>query len=256
MNIVNDIVSVYKKAFTEAKLKISKNPMVLFLPLIFSLIISATGQYSGLLLSGTGIFGGFIRPIIDALILSILYDMLSNVIYYDRLSFKGLKRAATSYFGAIYSVYFILILVSWILRYMGNIFLLSPIVWIIIFVVFNPISEAVYIKDESYISAFVYSFDFMKKNFIHWMIPVVIFGFILAIMGYTPGYYLGTFSQTSIINIPVGIMPGYRALGRGISLQYFIAEIIAGFYIIFRGCLFKILSTSTMRKRQYMGGLN
>lgn len=253
MKYLNDIKVVYKKSLSDTIFKIKKNPIVLFFPLIFSILISLSNRIFGSLHQAGSMYVSFLIPVLYALILSVYLDMLSDLMYYDRVRIGNFKSSFRNYFGSIYSVYFVLILMNWIviMLFRGN-YYLSYIIWTVVFLVFNPIIETIYLKDESYISAYKYCLNFMKDNFIHWLIPLVIYIGIQHILGFS---FLEYISDEAIITLPIG---------RGFSLdifsgdaiyyiKYFAVEIITGLYIIFRGNLFKILSNSTIRKRQYMG---
>lgn len=253
MKYLKDIKVVYKKSLSDTIYKIKKNPVVLFFPLIFSVLISLSNRAFGSLLQVGGLYISFLTPVLYALILSIYLDMLSDLMYYDRVHIGNFKSSFRNYFGPIYSVYFVLILINWVvLMFFRSSYYLTYIIWTAIFLIFNPIVETIYLKDESYISAYSYCLNFMKDNFIHWLIPLVVYVGIQHFLGFS---FLEYISDEAIITLPIG---------RGFSLdifrgpasyyiKYLIVEIITGFYIIFRGNLFKILSNSTMRKRQYMG---
>jgi hypothetical protein len=116
MNFFDDLAMVYKKAMSETVSKISKNPVVLLLPLIYSLIYKvAMNAFSIAIAPVLGFLSGFILPIISSLILSSYYSQLSDVIFYNRLNFRNFKDTFKEYFASIYSVYFILILISWLM---------------------------------------------------------------------------------------------------------------------------------------------
>lgn len=245
MNYLDDIVNVNKKAFREAMGKIKKNPVSICLPMIFSILFFGVDKFKFIFYQ-LGFIGGFIMPLIYAMLMSVLYDLLSNLIYYDKLSFNNLQRSVKNYFGSIYSVYFILILVGYFLPAINNV-TLQIIIWLIIYVVFNPMSETIYIKDQSYTSAYAYCVDFMKENFLQWIIPLIISFAGMYLFG-----GLQFIADNAVLNIPLGVE--FAGFDSSYILKFIVFELIAGIYIIYRACLFKILSTSTMRKRLYMGG--
>ncbi|SHH45011.1 hypothetical protein SAMN02745245_01363 [Anaerosphaera aminiphila DSM 21120] len=256
MNYLDDIQMVYKKTFSEATKRIKKNPIVLLLPFIYSFamyvmnyVISVIGIYSG----GSFLMG-FIIAIGYALILSSYFSLLSDLHYYNRIGFKNIKSTFKNYFYAIYSAYFILMLINILSGAFG--YRLSELILIAVFLIFNPLSEAIYIRGESYTSAYSYSMNFMKDNFIHWLIPLAIYMLIVNIFGYRFGEVI----QRNIIEITLGQdvyfsfdMPSIVMIR--VLLNTLLVQVITAFYVVFRAELFGVLSNSTMRKRQYMGGL-
>ena len=245
LNYFNDVVNVNKRAVEESFKILKKNPAAILLPLIFSILFSIAGRFNYAFYR-LGFIGGFIVPIIYSLLLSVLYDLLSNLIYYNRLSFKHLESSMKNYFGPIYSVYFILIILGYVVPAIGN-FSIQLIIWVAVYIIFNPMSETIYIKEQSYTAAFSYSLDFMKNNFLQWLIPLI--------LSFAGIYFFGGWqfiSDNATLNIPIGVPFG--GFGSSYIIKFLIFELLAGIYIIYRACLFRILSTSTIRKRQYMGG--
>src|SRR5699024_5578287 len=152
---------VYKKSLSDTIYKIKKNPVVLFFPLIFSVLISLSNRAFGSLIQVGGLYISFLTPVLYALILSIYLDMLSDLMYYDRVHIGNFKSSFRNYFGPIYSVYFVLILINWVvLMFFRSSYYLTYIIWTAIFLIFNPIVETIYLKDESYISAYSYCLNF------------------------------------------------------------------------------------------------
>ncbi|RVU54739.1 hypothetical protein [Anaerosphaera multitolerans] len=256
MNYLNDIGMVYKKAAMETLNRIKKNPIVLLLPFIYSFIfflinniLSRVGFYTG----GSFLMG-FIIAIAYALILSSYFSLLSDLHFYNRISFKYLSSSFKNYFYAIYSAYFILMLINIVGGSFG--YSLYQLVLIVVFVIFNPLSEAIYVRGESYTSAYGYSLNFMKENFIHWLIPLAIYMVVCQVLGYN----FGNIIQRNIIEVTLG-MDVYLSLSIPVHVAIrvlahtFVIQVITAIYVVFRGELFRILSSSSMRKRQYMGGI-
>lgn len=253
VNYLKDLKLVYTRSLEETFIRIRKNPLVLILPLIFSLLLSIVNRVFGSFVSIGNLYVSFLTPVLYALILSVYLEMLSDVMYYNRLHIRNINSSFRNYFGAVYSVYFVLILANWVtLAVIGRNYMLNLVFWSIVFVIFNPIIETIYLKDESYISAYSYCLNFMKENFIHWIIPLSIYLVVQNLLGYS---ILDLITDDAIIALPIGRKFSLNLFNLDIIyfLKYFIVEILTGFYIIFRGNLFKILSTTTKRKREYMG---
>ncbi|MBU5670143.1 hypothetical protein KQI68_09905 [Peptoniphilus sp. MSJ-1] len=256
MNFFEDLQLVYKRAFNETINNIKKNPIILIVPLIYSIIYTFAFAFMGTLLAPVGMLMGFLMPVMTSLILSSYYSMLSDLIYYNRLSFRNLKNTFQNYFASIYSVYFILILISWLMPVLMATPGVGLLFSLILALALNPIAESIYIQGEYYTEAYKSSFNFMKENFILWLIPFAIYLLILFLLGFD---FRQILLSSSIIDIPLG-----QNLVTGIylgdifniyNLKVLIAMIATAIYAVFRGNLYKILYGSTRRKRAYMGEL-
>ncbi|MGI5950009.1 hypothetical protein [Peptoniphilus sp.] len=253
MNFFDDLAMVYKKAMSETVSKISKNPVVLLLPLIYSLIYKvAMNAFSIAIAPVLGFLSGFILPIISSLILSSYYSQLSDVIFYNRLNFRNFKDTFKEYFASIYSVYFILILISWLMPALSSMGPLFLVVSLVLVIAFNPIAESIYIRGEYYTSAYSHSLEFMKENFVLWSLPFIIYLIILNLLGVPFENYILT---SGIIDIPLGLnTEGTIVMGASlVNVKQIIIILVTAIYAIFRGNLYKILHNSTRRKRAYMG---
>ena len=122
----------------------------------------------------------------------------------------------------------------------------------ILIIVLNPIAESIYIRGEYYTSAYSHCVEFMKENFLLWIIPFIIYLILLRILGLSIENYILT---SNIIDIPLGLnTESLVVLGFDIqNLKQLLIIVLTGVYAIFRGCLYKILHNSTRRKRAYMG---
>lgn len=256
MNFFEDLQLVNKKAFSETINNIKKNLIILIVPLLYSIIYTFAFAFMGRLLAPLGMLMGFLMPVMTSLILSSYYSMLSDLIYYNRLSFRNLKNTFQNYFASIYSVYFILILISWFMPVLMSTPGVGLLFSIILVLALNPIAESIYIQGEYYTEAYKSSFNFMKENFVLWLIPFAVYLIILFLLGFD---FRQILLSSSIIDIPLG-----QNLVTGIylgdifniyNLKVLIAMIVTAIYAVFRGNLYKILYGSTRRKRAYMGEL-
>lgn len=253
MNFTEDLKMVYEKAIRDSISKITKNPLILIMPLIYSIIYKFVMMAFNITLAPVlGFASGFILPIISSLILSSYYSQLSDVIFYNRLNFNNFKNSFKDYFASIYSVYFILILISWITPALSKMMSILIVINFILIIVLNPIAESIYIRGEYYTSAYSHCVEFMKENFLLWIIPFIIYLILLRILGLSIENYILT---SNIIDIPLGLnTESLVVLGFDIqNLKQLLIIVLTGVYAIFRGCLYKILHNSTRRKRAYMG---
>lgn len=257
MNFFEDLQLVYKKAGKDTLLKIKKAPHFLIFPFVYGVIYMLGMVLIGKLFARSyGTIIGFIIPLLTSLILSSYFSVLSDLIYYNRISFRNFSKTFMAYFASIYSVFFILMIISFFMPGIGVMMGATTLVGAVITLALNPIAESIYIRGEYYTSAYTHSLEFMKENFLLWTIPFLIYLGILHLLGFDFAFMI---VSNSIVDIPLGqeIMTGlsYTNPLDPQNIKILLASIITAVYAIFRGNLYRILVGSTRRKRAYMGEL-
>lgn len=257
MNFFEDLQLVYKKAGKDTLLKIKKAPHFLIFPFIYGVVYMLGMVLIGKLFARSyGTIIGFIIPLLTSLILSSYFSVLSDLIYYNRISFRNFSKTFMAYFASIYSVFFILMIISFFMPGIGVMMGATTLVGAVITLALNPIAESIYIRGEYYTSAYTHSLEFMKENFLLWTIPFLIYLGILHLLGFDFAFMI---VSNSIVDIPLGqtVMTGLSYLNPldPQNIKILLASIITAVYAIFRGNLYKILVGSTRRKRAYMGEL-
>ena len=257
MNFFEDLQLVYKKEGKDTLLKIKKAPQFLIFPFIYGIIYTLgfffIGNFLGIFLGG---LMGFVTPLLTSLILSSYFSVLSDLIYYNRISFRNFSKTFMEYFASIYSVFFILMIISFLMPALGGMMGATTLIGAVITLALNPIAESIYIRGEYYTSAYIHSLEFMKENFLLWTIPFLIYLGILHLLGFDFAFMI---TANSIVDLPLGqtVMTGLSYLNPldPQNIKILLASIITGVYAIFRGNLYRILVGSTRRKRSYMGEL-
>ncbi len=257
MNFFEDLQLVYKKAGKDTLLKIKKAPHFLIFPFVYGVVYMLGMLLIGKLFARSyGTIIGFIIPLLTSLILSSYFSVLSDLIYYNRISFRNFSKTFMAYFASIYSVFFILMIISFFMPGIGVMMGATTLVGAVITLALNPIAESIYIRGEYYTSAYTHSLEFMKENFLLWTIPFLIYLGILHLLGFDFAFMI---VSNSIVDLPLGqeIMTGlsYTNPLDPQNIKILLASIITAVYAIFRGNLYRILVGSTRRKRAYMGEL-
>ena len=257
MNFFEDLQLVYKKAGKDTLLKIKKAPHFLIFPFVYGVIYMLGMVLIGKLFARSyGTIIGFIIPLLTSLILSSYFSVLSDLIYYNRISFRNFSKTFMAYFASIYSVFFILMIISFFMPGIGVMMGATTLVGAVITLALNPIAESIYIRGEYYTSAYTHSLEFMRENFLLWTIPFLIYLGILHLLGFDFAFMI---VSNSIVDLPLGqeIMTGlsYTNPLDPQNIKILLASIITAVYAIFRGNLYRILVGSTRRKRAYMGEL-
>ncbi|WP_432408690.1 hypothetical protein [Wukongibacter sp. M2B1] len=244
MNLIHDIVLTNRNIVSKS-FKLAAENWKIFLVGIAYLFIM---PIMGIVVSYAGILGGIIISIFQSAIVSNYLYLIENIINYGRFTIEDFKSGFTVYLWKTYSIFIFFYLVSW-----GKNLFLDPFISsfgimgfymqiaiiIAAFVMLNTIPEVIYQKHYERLDIITYSFDFIKENFLEWFIPN---GLIFAIA------YIVHISTSKIIFL-IGFNTSFIISN---IIRAIIYQLILSYAMIYRGHLFKILSTSTRRKRMFM----
>ncbi|RKD32572.1 hypothetical protein [Thermohalobacter berrensis] len=184
----------------------------------------------------------------SSLVSNYLY-LLSNIIKYDKFTLHDFKLGFKAFLWKVYGV----LVIGWIAGLLFQMALapilyriipsgiLSLIISLLVFVFLNPLPETIYQKFYSPWETIVYSFEFIKENWLEWFIPNIVLIYLI---------YLTT-GTTMTTLFPTQVFMGFDFSLKGILL-YLLGQILFSFTMIYRGKLFETLSTSTRRKRLFM----
>lgn len=247
MDYVKDFLSINKEVFSKSLSSLKNNILIILTGIIYVIINIVIVKVVLTLFTGIlSIFAGIALAIVSASLISNYLYLLFNIINYDKITIQDFKDGFTYFLRKVYTIFFFAWIGSYALELIQGIIGINPlivnlIITISVFVLLNPLPETLYLKVLDPMDSIMYSIDFMKENWINWLIPNIIL--------YTGIYYLTGNIITGIFN--TYIYSGLSLSGFGI-LKYLGGQILFSFTMIYRGYLFKLLSTSTRRKRMYM----
>lgn len=251
MNLLQDIIFVNKSTMKKTINSFKNNWMIVFTGLVYTalnifLLIILSTFFQGVLY----ILAGFIMAIVSASLISNYLYLLFNIINHDRITIQDFKDGFKAFLWKVYGVFFIAWLASYLLSFVysivgDNAIYLNNIISILILVALNPLPETIYQKYYSPFESIGYAFQFMNENWLNWILPNVIFHFLLYLT--TNTLLLDVFTTHLDFRFDFSI--------KGILL-YFLGQLLFSFIMIYRGHLFKLLSTSTRRKRMYMNNFH
>ncbi|TJX13032.1 hypothetical protein E9840_11165 [Tissierella creatinini] len=247
MDLLKDFKYVTEHSFKKTIESLKKNYLIIFTVLVYWIITLTVGSIVSFIFRGPlWIISGFITYFIQSAIISNYLYLLFNIINYNRFNLNDFKQGFTAFLWKIYGVFFILYIGELLLSALGNILgtaavFLNLIIMIAALVLLNALPESIYLRSNSPVDTLMYALGFMKENWLNWGIPNII---LMGLIYLTTGNIL-----TSFVNTSIGFV-----LGSGLKdiALYFIGQIIFSFMMIYRGHLFKILSTSTRRKRMFI----
>lgn len=247
MDILKDFLIINKQTLKKTISSLKNNWIIIFSGIVYmvlnaAMIILVSTLFRGVL----GILAGIAVALASASLISNYLYLLYNVINYDKLKFQDFKDGFTYFLRKIYVVFFYgwigSMIISMLARILGNnAGILNLIVSISIFILLNPLPETLYLKVLNPMDSIMYSVDFMKENWINWLIPNAVMFVVL---------YLITGNIISgIFTTHISYISSFRIID---IIKYLIAQGLFSFVMIYRGYLYKLLSTSTRRKRMYM----
>ncbi len=244
MNIIQDIIGVNKEIIPKGiKLTLNNWPII-FTGLVYALVLGILWRVAFMF----SILAGIIITLVQGALFSNYLYLIENIILYGKIDLDDFKKGFKVYLGKIYGI----LVVIWFVNYGAGLFLrpilnirlgfisLWSILIIAAFILLNCLPEVIYRKHYQVADSFTYAFEFMKENWLDWLLPNVVL--------------LGTF----VVLTGSGLNPS-AILGRGLFslstqsiIGFVIAQLLLSFIMVYRGLLFNILSTTSRRKRMFM----
>ncbi len=247
MDLLQDIIMVNKTTIKKSIKSFKKNWIIIFTGLVYvflniAMLTILSTFFRGVLF----VLAGFIMAIVSSSLISNYLYLLFNIINYERITKDNFKDGFKYFLWKIYGVFFFAWIGSYFLSAIGglagtNAVLLSRIISIVILIALNPLPETIYQKYYSPFESIGYAFEFMKENWLNWLIPNIIFYYLLYLI--TGTLLVDVFTTHMNFNFDFSI--------KGI-IVYLLGQALFSFIMIYRGHLYKLLSTSTRRKRMYM----
>ena len=228
MNIFSDIILVNKEIIYKSRKTILKNPEILLMGVVYSIISILSGMIIFNLLGGLGILLGFIYALVQSAIISSYLFVLHNVIVFNRFRWKDIKHGVTYFIGKVYGVMFIFFLANLTLNFLSNTIgstgrIITLLTGVVAFVILNPLPESLYIKERDSFQTILYCIDFIKENWLNWLLPNLI---LMTILSLTTG------------RIFFGGLNPFKGLSLGTSygafIMYLLASIIISLGMIYR----------------------
>lgn len=246
MDFLKDIGIIHSNAFKKSIKGFAKNWIIIFTGFIYMLInIILFSVINRLFVGVLNILFGFIVAIVTSSLISNYLYLLFNIIKYNGIYLTSFKEGFKVYLWKVYGVFFIGWIASFLLEGLNNIIgtasaTFSIVASILLLVIFNPLPETIYQKDYNSFESIGYAFQFMKENWFNWLLPNVVFSFLLY---KTTGNII-----TNLFITHIGYNFDFTLRGFG---MYLLSQVLFSFIMIYRGYLFDILSNSTRRKRLY-----
>lgn len=246
MDLLKDFKYVSQHSLKKTIESLKKNFLIIFTGLIYGIITIGVGVVVSFIFQGPlRIISGFITYFIQSAIISNYLYLLFNIINYNRFSINDFKQGFTAFLWKVYGVFFIIYIGRLLLSTLGILgsgaLFLNMIISFLALIVLNALPESIYLKSYAPLDTLMYALEFIKENWLNWLIPNLIF---IGLIYIVTGNILTGLISTSI---------GFRlTLSLRSIILYISGQVMFSFMMIYRGHLFKLLSTSTRRKRMFM----
>ncbi|MEA3423732.1 MAG: hypothetical protein U9Q80_08080 [Bacillota bacterium] len=226
MSRIQDIKNLFMESWENSLQLTKKLPLLLVFPIVHFLAYYLSLHLISFI--NLGIFSSLLGGLIFAVILSSYFYVLFQAMYYKRFKFKYIYSGIKVFLLKSWIFLLIMNLSFYILMLLGINILLGKYIYIlpfIIFILFNPMPEIIYISDYDERDMFFYNFNFIKRNFLQWYSINAVFLLGLIILFF------------------IGSMIPY--------VSNIIILVYVSFVMIFRGQLFKKLHLTNYRKRVF-----
>ncbi|NLY09346.1 MAG: hypothetical protein GXZ11_05545 [Tissierellia bacterium] len=248
MQYLERLIRAYGYAIRQTINSIKGSPQALLIVPIAGLIYSISQMILSRMVGLSGL-GGFIMPLINSAVLSVVLQSLLDLIDYD--SFSITKIRYTMAFTFLWDVYFIQF-VLFLLGYVTNgLSINASLFYIILFIVFSGIPEEIYLGKYRRMELITSQLDYLKRNFYIWLPIILALASVserIAIVtnqmfvGWTIfGYHTGAFF------IPTNNVSHL--------VLWLVFQMALSIVVVLRGHLFKYTQYGNVRKDQYRQGM-
>jgi hypothetical protein len=245
---------IYKSAFIDAAYGCLLNWRMLFVHigclLVFSFLTRLAlffGPYAG----------GFVLGLVVALVLSLYLYTVAAGVGREQLQFREVPQHGFELFGPTLSIlfaFFLLNITADLLTRSPEMTWLKLVVNLLLAVLFNCMPEVIYLRPSGMGQMFAESFEFMCENFVEWFLPFLV---LLVPLGAIKQGTVLTLGVTLLTINPLQMIESFMLWfsDPSLLLGYWWLTVLllfcAYFAFIFRGQLYRQLSSSTRRKRIY-----
>lgn len=249
MEFFNDFKAINKVVFKKTNEAYIKNlliiPMFGLYMLVYVLLTVLLGITLGQLGSGGAFISSMITWFLSCYMISDFLSHIDGAIGGFKFNLSTVGKGYMTYFMPLLTATAIPRIVIYLFSSLTRIYV--PTFWIILFYLAYATFEIVYQKNLDRLEIFAYGHKFILENWQHWLAVNVVYGFV--IIGFL--MVVDKIVMNPFALILTSLPPIVSA-----AIYYLVFAFLMGipllYYIIYRGFIFKILSVSSRRKREYM----
>lgn len=253
--LVISTLALYFQVLSEAFVALKRNWWVVFVPVFYIIVFVLYANTIGKIFSGLA--GGLILGLLQALCIANYLALVAGAVDGRKMAIKDIKQDTVVLIMPVIGVLFAFFIFGLLLGFFfqkGGHFELALAINLILVVVFNTIPEVTYINRGLTMSILQEALEFIKENVIEWFLPLIIL--ICPIIVINPKGFLLMFASSNALMMPkfyfemIGSSSGTNE-GFTFAFIFLFALILTFYFMIFRGLLYKKLSSSSRRKRVY-----
>lgn len=254
MNFFSDLKAINKVVFKKSNQAYFKNllliPMFGLYIIAYLLIFMLLGFTVGQLGNAGSFLTSMLTWFISCYMISDFMEHIDNALIGKKIRLRDIGKGYMHHFRPLLTATAVPRIILYLLTALTK--LPIPSTLILLFYLVYAIPEIVYQKRVEHLEMFSYGHRFLKENWQHWLAVNLVLGTITwlffdlielvlnPVIGWIIGVFPSLIMNTFVISI---IQMMFIGLLLGIPFMY---------YFIYRGFIFKILSVSSRRKREYM----
>jgi hypothetical protein len=248
--LVKVTLQLYLRSLQEAWQKVLQGWWLLLLPVLYSPVLSLATLFAAPL----GLIGGFLIGLTMAACVSSYLYFIGEVVGGRRIVWQDLGESFRVHLGSVISVLFILMLLQWVLALalppVPSAQAVRAVINLGLLVILNPAPEIIYQTRAHSVGIFNESWEFLRENWAEWFAPFValatLFFFLLPLPILLAPLMLGRLLSILSWNALPVLFGSLSTLV--VMLCSFFLFLL---FMIFRGILFRELSSSTRRQRLF-----
>ena len=248
--LVTATLRLYQQAAKETWEKVRQAWWIGFLPFLYGPAFFLTAVF----VAPLGLLGGLILGLVLALCASSYLYFIAGVVGGSRMGLADLGESWRPCFGSVITIMFFLTIVQYALGLLippgaAGARELRSLINLALLILLNPVPEIIYQGRSEGLNMLQESFDFLRNSGVEWFLPFV--ALALFSIFFFPLPILMMPLQIGRLTFPTlgggGLFPGSPAALVWAALSAFILFVL----MVFRGLLFRALSSSTRRQRVF-----
>lgn len=253
--LIQATLQVYLKALRESAAGLKRNWYLPLIPILYFLLMMFVGQ---ILLSLFGqVAGGFALGMIEVILLANFLGLVALTVEGDKFKPAEFWPRTRDLIFPVISILFALFVVQLLLQVFslgGNLQFLRAAINLALFVFGNALPEVCYQRGYNALAAFQESAEFLRENFVEWFIPLGLM--CLPMIVVAPRVLLQLLASSDPMKFSLLLFEGYGTFASQVvpshmAIATVLALYLSFFLMVFRGVLFRELSTTTRRKRMF-----
>jgi hypothetical protein len=245
-------LAIYRDAARDAARALAQNIWIVALPPLYSVLLAIVQRLAGPL----GLVGGFVIFLATAACVSSVLSVLAEAVAHERIRInelgQGFGRYVSSIAGVLFLFWIIELLLTLIVEQNPAMSWLGLVINVGLFILCNPLPELVYQSQRDGIGLVDEAVQFMRENAIEWLVPIAILFLPIFAIGLREGLvamaHVGATNALGVVELTLRAwLPPLGEVGQFLLL--IAASVLLSWIMLFRGFLFRALSTSGRRQR-------